>query len=227
MPRSVHSMMRHGLISTKAYNATLAKTRSQKSKMAHMDDQSKDDGRGTKGKLEAGEINQHEHQRATAAGVVRKPNATAHGGAPRVGANAINKPANKKKFPPGGTRRQRRHSACAIAHQGHRGAAGTLLRRRRTQGLGEQNTNQERPAEDQHEQKKQEPSRQPSRHHRRRRAGSRLDRGHIGRGHRSAARHPDNPWPNPDPAPKADPRAAAAARAAQRGDRAIAAHRGA
>ena len=103
MPRSVHSMMRHGLISTKAYNSTLAKTRSQKSKMAHMDDQSKDDGRGTRGEIDAGEINQHEHQRSSGGGVVRKPNATAHGGAPHVGANAINKSSNKKKFPPGGT----------------------------------------------------------------------------------------------------------------------------
>ena len=102
MPRSVHSMMRHGLISTKAYNSTLAKTRSQKSKMAHMDDQSKDDGRGTTGKLKAGEINAPEHQRASAAGVVRKPNATAHGGAPRTGPDHINKASNKKKFPPGG-----------------------------------------------------------------------------------------------------------------------------
>ena len=104
MPRSVSSLMRSGAISTKAYNSTLAKTRSQKSKMAHMDDKAKDDGRGSVGKLKPNEINQHEHQRAGSA-IGGKPSrgGFVQGGAPRTGANHINKPSNNKKFPPGGT----------------------------------------------------------------------------------------------------------------------------
>ena len=86
MPRSVHSMMRHGLISTKAYNSTLAKTRSQKSKMADMMASERDEGKGVqRGKLKAGEIDQHEHQRRGTPGGKASRGGMVGGGAPSVG----------------------------------------------------------------------------------------------------------------------------------------------
>jgi hypothetical protein len=46
MSETVRALARRGLISTKAMNATLAKTRPQKSKMADFDGKSKDEGKG-------------------------------------------------------------------------------------------------------------------------------------------------------------------------------------
>ena len=203
MPRSVHSMMRHGLISTKAYNSTLAKTRSQKSKMAHMDDQSKDDGRGTRGEIDAGEINQHEHQRSTVlvlcASQTQRRTVARRTLAPTLSTNQQTKRNSRPVAPP---------RAKAAFRTRHRASRAPWCSRDPTTAVADArvrsgtNTNQERPAEDQHEQKKQEPSRQSSRHDRRRRAGSRLDRGHIGRGHR---RPPIRTTRGPIPTPRQRP----------------------
>ena len=105
MPRSVHSMMRHGLISTKAYNSTLAKTRSQKSKMTEFDNKSKTDASDKgRGAIKAGEINASKHQRMTgASGVGTKPTrgGSVGGSKQTPTSNAINKPGNAKMFPHG------------------------------------------------------------------------------------------------------------------------------
>ena len=103
MPRSVHSMMRHGLISTKAYNSTLAKTRSQKSKMADMMASERDEGKG----VQRGRNSRPARSISTSTnGATRRaarPVAAAWSAAARqnVGPDHIDKPSNKKMFPHG------------------------------------------------------------------------------------------------------------------------------
>lgn len=100
MPRSVSSLMNSGAISTKAYNSTLAKTRAQKSKMAAFHDKHKTDEKvPTSGKLKAGEIDQHEHQKRGTPGGKPSRGGMVGGGHPSVGANHINKQSNKRMFP--------------------------------------------------------------------------------------------------------------------------------
>jgi hypothetical protein len=103
MPRSIHALMRAGVISERAVAkhkpSVLKGTKAQPSKMAHMDeDNASDEGSHPRGEYKANEINERRHQRGT------KPShaAGAHGNA-APGANHINqKSLVAKKFPPGG-----------------------------------------------------------------------------------------------------------------------------
>ena len=87
MTRSASDLMRSGMVSTKAYNSTLAKTRSGvPTKMARFEASDRDEGKPRRGVKSSRAINQN--QRETAAGV-KAPTSRKGGkqrrGQPKVG----------------------------------------------------------------------------------------------------------------------------------------------
>jgi hypothetical protein len=106
MPRSASSLLRSGAISTKAYNATLAKTRAQKSKMAEFNDRQKDEGdKENDGAVRIDHINNKQFQRMKAGGgadgVPSKGGRSLGNEAPKPG-QIDQASMQKKKFPHGG-----------------------------------------------------------------------------------------------------------------------------
>ena len=97
MPVHLHSLVRSGVVSPRAYRRMMADHASKV-----------DDGLPPRGALGDDQINDPQQQNAGARsdslGLPSRGGQT-RGGAPHVGANSINKKTNKKKFPPGATLR--------------------------------------------------------------------------------------------------------------------------
>ena len=110
MPVHLHSLVRSGVVSPRSYRRMMAD---------HASAGEQNKGGGTVGAVSADAINDPAHTRAgSRANNLGLPDATARGGAPHVGANAINKKANRKKQPASGRLRGRGNPSGPISRVG-------------------------------------------------------------------------------------------------------------